>query len=81
MNFTVFNSIHQQLGARIIPFAGFMMPVEYTGVIDEHVTVREKAGIFDVSHMGEIWVKGPNAKTFVQKVTTNDVNLLEPGKI
>ena len=81
MKFTVFNSIHQQLGARIIPFAGYMMPVEYTGVTDEHVTVREKAGIFDVSHMGEIWVKGPRAKAFVQKVTTNDVNLLEPGKI
>jgi aminomethyltransferase len=81
MKYTVFHVIHQELGARIIPFAGFMMPVEYSGIIDEHINVREKAGIFDVSHMGEIWVKGSNAKAFVQKVTSNDVSILEPGKI
>jgi len=81
MKYTAFNEIHKKLGGRLIPFAGFEMPVEYSGINDEHITVREKLGIFDVSHMGEIWVKGPNAKAFVQKVTTNDVNVLVPGKI
>jgi len=81
MKHTVFYPIHEKFGARIVPFAGYMMPVEYSGVIDEHITVREKAGIFDVSHMGEIWVKGPNAKAFLQKVTSNDINRLVPGKI
>jgi len=81
MKYTAFNEIHRNLGARLVPFAGFEMPVEYSGINDEHITVREKLGIFDVSHMGEIWVKGPEAKSFVQKVTTNDVNLLRPGKI
>ncbi len=81
MKYTAFNEIHKKLGGRLVPFAGFEMPVEYSGINDEHITVREKLGIFDVSHMGEIWVKGPNAKAFVQKVTTNDVNLLFPGKI
>ena len=81
MKNTVFFDIHKKLNGRIIPFAGYMMPVEYSGINDEHITVREKAGIFDVSHMGEIWVKGPEAKVFVQKVTTNDINRLVPGKI
>jgi len=81
MNYTAFNEIHKKLGARLVPFAGFEMPVEYSGINDEHITVREKLGIFDVSHMGEIWVKGPKAKAFVQKVTSNDVNVLLPGKI
>jgi aminomethyltransferase len=81
MKYTAFNEIHKNAGGRLIPFAGFEMPVEYTGINDEHITVREKLGIFDVSHMGEIWVKGPHAKAFVQKVTSNDVNLLFPGKI
>ena len=81
MKNTVFFDIHKKLNGRIIPFAGYLMPVEYSGINDEHITVREKAGIFDVSHMGEIWVKGPEAKAFVQKVTTNDVNKLVPGKI
>jgi len=81
MKYTVYNEIHKKLGARLMPFAGFEMPVEYTGINDEHITVREKLGIFDVSHMGEIWIKGPNAKAFVQKVTSNDINLLTTGKI
>ncbi len=81
MKYTAFNEIHKKLGARLVPFAGYEMPVEYSGINDEHITVREKLGIFDVSHMGEIWVKGPKAKSFVQKVTSNDVNLLVPGKI
>jgi len=65
----------------MVPFAGFQMPVEYTGVSQEHINVRENVGIFDVSHMGEIWIKGPQAKELVQRITSNDVALLEPGKI
>lgn len=57
------------------------MPIEFSGIADEHATVREKAGLFDVSHMGEIWVKGPNALAFLQHVTTNDVSALFDGKI
>ncbi len=78
---TVFFDVHKALDARIKPFAGFNMPVEYSGVIDEHLNVRRKLGIFDVSHMGEIWVKGEKAKDFIQKVTTNDVSSLSPGKV
>ena len=81
MKNTLFYDIHKALKARITPFAGFNMPVEYSGITDEHITVREKVGIFDVSHMGEIWVKGGAAKDFVQRVTTNDINSLSPGKI
>jgi aminomethyltransferase len=81
MKYTAFNQIHKNLGGRLVPFAGFEMPVEYSGINDEHITVRQKLGIFDVSHMGEIWVKGPNAKSFVQRVTSNDINKLVPGKI
>ena len=65
MNKTVFNLRHRQLGARMVEFAGYAMPVEYSGVNSEHLSVRESVGIFDVSHMGEIWVKGPNARKFL----------------
>ena len=65
----------------MIPFAGFEMPVEYSGVRREHINVRENVGVFDVSHMGEIWIKGPNAIDLVQKLTSNDVSKLQPGKI
>jgi aminomethyltransferase len=61
-------------------FAGYNMPIEFSGINDEHRTVREGAGVFDVSHMGEIWVKGPNALPFLQRVTTNDVAALVDGK-
>jgi len=77
---TPFYEIHKQLNAKIVDFAGFEMPVEYSGIKDEHMTVRNGAGVFDVSHMGEIWVKGLNALSFVQKVTTNDVSVLLPGQ-
>lgn len=73
--------IHKKAGARIIPFAGFLMPVEYTGIIDEHLTVRNAVGVFDVSHMGEIWVSGSSAVRFLQKVTSNDINALYDGRI
>lgn len=72
--------IHSGLGARIVPFAGFEMPVQYpTGITAEHRAVREKAGLFDVSHMGEFIVRGAQAVAFVDYVTTNDVAALEPG--
>ena len=80
MKQTVLNAIHKSLGAKMVPFAGFEMPVEYVGVTKEHINVREKVGIFDISHMGDIWVKGPQAFDFLQKITTNDVLKLSPGK-
>lgn len=80
MKKTVFNEKHKVLGARLVPFAGFEMPVEYSGVIDEHLTVRNNVGVFDVSHMGEFWVKGPKALDLIQKVTTNDASKLSIGK-
>jgi aminomethyltransferase len=63
------------------PFAGYLMPIEYSGITAEHMQVREKLGVFDVSHMGEFWVKGPKAFGFVQRVTTNDVAALFDGKV
>ncbi len=74
-------NIHAALGAKIVPFAGFEMPVQYpTGITAEHKAVREKAGLFDVSHMGEFIVRGPQAVEFVNHVTTNDVAALQPGQ-
>ncbi len=81
MKQTVFTRFHEQLGARMVPFAGYNMPVEYTGINEEHIKVRTGVGVFDVSHMGEVWVKGPKAFEFVQRVTSNDVAKLSPGKI
>ncbi len=80
MKKTALNRIHKELGARMIEFAGFEMPVDYSGINEEHLAVRNSVGVFDVSHMGEIWVKGPKALDFLQKVTTNDVSKLFPGK-
>ncbi len=74
------NKVHEELGGKMIPFAGFVMPVRYSSDKDEHITVREKVGIFDVSHMGEFTVKGSGALDLLQKVTTNDVSKLVPGK-
>jgi aminomethyltransferase len=77
---TVFNKIHKEAGARMVEFAGYEMPIEYTGIMDEHLAVRNSVGVFDVSHMGEIWVKGPEAKNLLQKITSNDIAMLKPGK-
>ena len=71
---------HQLLGAKLIPFAGYDMPVRYTGDKQEHLTVRESAGVFDVSHMGEFLIRGPKALQLVQQVTSNDASKLVPGK-
>ena len=80
MKNTVFTEKHIALGAKMVPFAGFNMPIQYVGINEEHNTVREGVGVFDVSHMGDIWVKGPNAVPFLQYVTSNDVSTLFPGK-
>jgi aminomethyltransferase len=80
MKQTPFYKYHVGFGAKMVPFAGYTMPVEYSGVNEEHLTVREKVGVFDVSHMGEIWVKGPKAYDFVQKVTSNDISVLGIGQ-
>ncbi len=71
---------HVDLGARLIPFAGYDMPVQYEGIIEEHLAVRRSAGLFDVSHMGEIVVRGPHAFDFVQRLVTNDVSNLYDGR-
>jgi len=73
---TALNTIHRQLGARMVDFAGWDMPVQYAGPIPEHLAVRTKAGIFDVSHMGELEIRGANAGDTLQKLTCNDVNRL-----
>ena len=80
MKNTPFTDAHISLGAKMHEFAGYNMPIEYTGIIDEHLTVCNGVGVFDVSHMGEFWVKGPEALNFVQSITSNDVSVLEPGK-
>jgi aminomethyltransferase len=72
-------SRHEELGARLIPFAGWLMPVQYSGVIDEHRTVRSAAGLFDLGHMGQVRVTGADALPYLQLITTNDVSALEPG--
>ena len=81
MKTTVFTKYHIANGAKMAEFAGYNMPIEFSGINDEHMTVREKAGVFDVSHMGEIWVKGPKALELLQKITTNDVSKLFDGKV
>lgn len=80
MKSTVFESIHKKLNAKMMPFAGYNMPVEYSGINNEHLTVRNGVGVFDVSHMGEIWVKGPQALYLLQRITTNDASVLSVGK-
>ena len=80
MKNTVFTEKHIALGAKMAPFAGYNMPIQYKGINEEHACVREKVGVFDVSHMGEIWVKGPQALAFLQYVSSNDASVLFPGK-
>jgi aminomethyltransferase len=74
------NDVHQQLGAKMVPFAGYNMPVRYSSDLDEHHTVRRAVGIFDVSHMGEFRVRGPQALDLIQRVTSNDASKLTAGK-
>jgi aminomethyltransferase len=77
---TPLNAVHRSMGAKMVDFGGWDMPVEYSGVIDEHRAVRERVGLFDVSHMGEIEVRGPQALDLVQHVTVNDASKLKLGQ-
>ena len=81
MKTTAFTQKHIDLGAKMVEFAGYNMPVEYVGIKDEHMAVRENVGVFDVSHMGEIFVSGPDAEKFVNHIFSNDISGIPDGKI
>ncbi|MCD6440701.1 MAG: glycine cleavage system aminomethyltransferase GcvT [Candidatus Marinimicrobia bacterium] len=78
---TPFYNKHVALGAKIVPFAGFLMPIQYSGIMDEHLAVRNAVGVFDVTHMGEFIVTGSAAEKFLNKITVNDVSALEIGQV
>ncbi|MBD3580919.1 glycine cleavage system aminomethyltransferase GcvT [Flavobacterium selenitireducens] len=80
MKNTALTHIHEQLGAKMLPFAGYNMPITYEGVNAEHESVRRSVGVFDVSHMGEFFLEGPNALALIQKVTSNDASVLTDGR-
>ena len=77
----VLSDIHEDIGGKMINFSGFYMPVQYTGIKDEHHAVRNNVGVFDVSHMGQIFISGDNSSKLIQYITSNDVGLLYPGKV
>lgn len=81
MKKTALNQVHRDAGAKMVEFADYEMPVEYSGIKDEHMTVRNAAGVFDVSHMGEFWVKGPGALDLLRKISSNDPSVLQPGQV
>ncbi len=81
MKKTPLNKAHRELGARMVDFGGWDMPVQYSGVIDEHLAVRSAAGLFDVSHMGEVEVRGKGALAYIQELTTNDAAKLVDGQV
>ncbi len=81
MKKTPLNKAHREIGARMVDFGGWDMPVQYSGVIEEHLAVRQSAGLFDVSHMGEVEVKGPGALEFIQYLTINDAARLVDGQV
>lgn len=81
MKQTAFTPIHERLGARIVEFAGFAMPVQYNGIVEEHRRVREGVGLFDVSHMGEVEIRGTDALAYLQRITVNDVARLREGRV
>jgi aminomethyltransferase len=81
MKETAFRELHEQAGAKMVEFAGFYMPIQYEGLTVEHLHVRSKVGVFDVSHMGEFTVKGPKALDLIQYITSNDAAALYPGKV
>lgn len=76
---TALTGLHQQLGAKMVPFAGYLMPVQYEGINSEHEAVRKSVGVFDVSHMGEFVLKGQGALDLIQRITSNDASKLKPG--
>src|SRR5207245_2532372 len=77
---TPLNARHRASGGKMVPFAGWEMPVEYSGIVAEHMAVRERAGIFDVSHMGEIEIAGKDALAAVQRISSNDASKLAVGQ-
>ena len=81
LKLTALTDVHQQLGAKMVPFAGYLMPVSYEGINAEHETVRRNVGVFDVSHMGEFILKGPDALDLIQRLTSNDASKLFDGKV
>ena len=81
MKTTAFTKFHEEMGAKMVEFAGFYMPLQFEGVTVEHETVRKGVGVFDVSHMGEFWVQGPKALDFIQHMTSNDASVLVDGKV
>ena len=81
MKKTTFYNIHEKLGAKLVEFAGYYMPIQYTSIIAEHKAVRNAVGVFDVSHMGEVFVTGEKALDFVQHITVNDASKLFPGRV
>ncbi|MFO7448444.1 MAG: glycine cleavage system aminomethyltransferase GcvT [Ignavibacteriaceae bacterium] len=81
MKKTKLYNMHEKAGAKIVEFAGYMMPIQYTSIIAEHKAVRNSVGVFDVSHMGEVFVKGEKALDFVQHITINDASKLFPGRV
>lgn len=81
LKMTCLHDRHKALGALMSPFAGFHMPIQYTSITDEHNAVRHKVGVFDVSHMGEVFVSGPDAERFVNHIFTNDIRPMAPGQI
>ena len=81
MKNTELNDIHVSLGAKMVEFAGYNMPVQYAGVKAEHLAVRESIGVFDVSHMGEFFVSGENSFAFLQSILSNDLSKLVDGPV
>ena len=78
MKKTSLHNRHVKLGAKLVPFAGYQMPIQYSGVVKEHLMVRESAGLFDVSHMGEFIISGEGAEDFLNYMTINDINVIQP---
>ena len=72
---------HMALGAKMSPFAGFMMPIQYSSITEEHIAVRTRVGMFDVSHMGEIFINGKDAKRFINHIFTNDISQMAEGQV
>lgn len=81
MKLTKFNQVHKKLGAKLVEFAGYEMPIQYSSIIAEHKAVRNSVGVFDVSHMGEVFITGKDAEKFVQYITVNDASKLFSGRV
>src|SRR5215210_2177841 len=80
LKYTPLNAVERELGGKMVDFGGWELPVQFSGILEEHEAVRAKAGVFDVSHMGEIIVKGPQALELLQRATCNDVSKLGDGR-